>query len=87
MSDYVSPCLEARILGGAFVHQRWGDLSDCRLVALCDGEWTANKLAKALASSDRGDDRCAWVVTDACGGSQQVWNRARVDAEKAKEPK
>lgn len=87
MSQSLFPCLEARILGGAFIHERWGDCSDSRLVALCESDWTATVLAKALAADERPETNRAWIITDARGGSQQVWDRARVDAEKAKEPK
>lgn len=78
MSKY--PCLRAEMNGGAYVHERWDGCDGARLVALCESDWTATILAKALASQD-GKDQRSWVVTDCHGGDQQVWNRARIEAE------
>lgn len=79
------PCLEARIVGGAFVHEQWGLLENARLIALCDSEWTALHLCRELASHAHLEDARRWIITDARGGDQQIWTRARVDAERAKQ--
>lgn len=79
------PCLRAEIVGGAFVHERWGDLGNARLIALCESTWAARQLAMALAGKDAPETSRAFVITDSNGGPQEVWHRARVDAERAKE--
>lgn len=81
MSKY--PCLRAEMNGGAYVHERWDGLNGARLVALCESEWTAITLAKALAAGDANDQR-SWVVTDSQGSDQQAWNRARLEADAVK---
>jgi hypothetical protein len=84
MGGYQSTCLEAKILGGAYLHERWSDLSDCSLVALCQSNYHAELLARALAENATLEDGRSWVVTDSHGGSQQVWNRARIEREATK---
>lgn len=83
MSNF--PCLEARILGGAFVHEGWTPLCDTRLIALCESAYVASDLCRALAARLSEDDGRHYIVTDARGGEQQIWNRARLlrEAEKA----
>ena len=84
MSETIFPCLEARILGGAFVHEGWGDISCARLVALFDSDWNASLFAKMMAAAEKPDSTRHWIVTDSRGGAQQRWNRRRIDSEKAK---
>lgn len=82
MVDYF-PCLEARILGGAFVHECWGSDTGGRLTALCESKWHAESYAKELAGNEPVDSTRFWAVTDS-RGEQSFWTRKRVDAERAK---
>ena len=65
----------------AFVHERWADLPDCHLIAVCRDGFAAEIIARALAG--RADDKQPYVVTDTSYGSQAVWTKARVEAGEA----
>lgn len=80
MTDYF-PCLEARMPGGAFVHESWADSSEPRLIALLDSDWTAKTLCQQLASADTPESGRSWIITDS-RGRQQIWNRKLIDAER-----
>lgn len=77
------PCLEARIMGGAFLHECWSSDTGGRLVALCDSKWSAETIAKELAGKESEDSGRFWAVTDS-RGEQSFWTRKRIDAERAK---
>ena len=70
---------------GAFVHEKWGDLPDARLVAICDGGYVATLFAQTLARSSSETNQQSYVVTDLSAGSQEYWNRERVEAWDAKQ--
>lgn len=83
MADYFA-CLEAKMIGGAFVHEQWRDLSDGHLVALCRSRYDAIEFAKTLARRDNAASGRVWIVTDARGSPQDKWTHERITDADAK---